>query len=146
MIILKHFSELTPAELYDALQLREEVFQLEQNCLYRDIDDKDRFCWHLLLYADGLLMAYARLVPEGVSYDGYCSIGRVVSRTVSRREGWGRQVMAEAMARVPVLFPGLPVRISAQAYLQRFYESFGFRVVSEPYLEDDIPHLAMVRE
>lgn len=144
-LYLKYFDELSPAELYDLLQLREEVFQLEQHCLYRDIDDKDRQCWHLLLYRDGRLAAYARLVPEGVSYEGYCSIGRVVSRTARRREGWGRQIMEATLEKLPLLFPGVPVKISAQAYLQRFYESFGFRPASEPYLEDDIPHIAMVR-
>ncbi len=143
--ILRPFSELTAQELYDALQLREEVFQLEQNCLYKDIDDKDRHCWHLLLYRAEELVAYARLVPEGISYQGYSSIGRVVSKTIYRKEGYGRLLMQEAVQQVVQLFPDHPVKISAQAYLQKFYESYGFVKVSEPYMEDDIPHIAMVR-
>lgn len=143
--IFKYFDDLTPSELYDLLQLREEVFQIEQNCIYKDIDDKDRKCWHLLLYKETGLAAYARLVPEGVSYSGYTSIGRVVSKTEWRKEGFGKQLMKEAIVRLLQLFPDKDIKISAQAYLQKFYEDFGFVRVSEPYLEDDILHIAMVR-
>lgn len=126
------------------LQLREEVFQIEQNCIYKDIDDKDRQCWHLLLYKEDELVAYARLVPDKISYDGYVSIGRVVSKPKYRKEGYGRKVMDEAMLQMKTLFPDQSIKISAQAYLQKFYESFGFEKVSEPYMEDDIPHIAMI--
>ena len=141
--ILKYFDDLNADEVYDMLQLREEVFQIEQNCIYKDMDDKDRHCWHLLMYKEAELVAYARLVPGAVSYPAYCSIGRVASKTKYRKEGYGRQLMQEAMLQVKRLFPGFPVKISAQAYLQKFYESFGFIKVSEPYMEDDIPHIAM---
>ncbi len=143
--IFKYFDDLTPSELYDLLQLREEVFQIEQNCIYRDIDDKDRKCWHLLLYMESGLAAYARLVPEGISYNGYTSIGRVASKTVWRKEGFGKQLMKEAIEKLVQLFPDKDIKISAQAYLQEFYEGFGFVRVSEPYMEDDIPHIAMVK-
>ncbi|MDB5226076.1 MAG: hypothetical protein JWN78_269 [Bacteroidota bacterium] len=144
--IFKYFDDLSATEMYDLLQLREEVFQIEQNCIYKDIDDKDREAWHLLIYKDKGLMAYARIIPAGISYDKYVSIGRVVSKTKYRKEGYGRLVMHEAMKEITKLFPGIPVKISAQAYLQKFYEDFGFIKVSEPYLEDDIPHIAMIAD
>ncbi len=143
--VFTYFDDLTPTQLYDLLQLREEVFQIEQNCIYKDIDDKDRKCWHLLLYKESQLAAYARLVPEGISYQGYTSIGRVVSKTAWRKEGYGKLLMKEAIKKLVQLFPDKDIKISAQAYLQKFYEDFGFIKVSEPYLEDYIPHIAMVK-
>jgi len=142
--ILKYFDDLTIPELYDILQLREEVFQIEQNCIYKDIDDKDKKCYHLMLYNDDELVAYCRLVPEGISYNGYSSIGRVVSKTKYRKEGFGRQLMSKAMEKIVKVFRYLPIKISAQLYLQKFYESYGFVVEGEWYMEDDIPHIAMV--
>lgn len=142
--VLKYFSDLSAVELYDLLQLRENVFQLEQQCLYRDIDDKDRSCWHLLMYKDQVLVAYARLVPEGVSYEDYVSIGRVVTHPEFRRSAYGIALMEEAIVKMDNLFPGVSVKISAQAYLQKFYERFGFVICSVPYMEDDIPHIAML--
>ena len=142
--ILKYFDKLTPAELHDLLQLREEVFQLEQDCLYKDIDGKDPKCWHLLYFHHQELVAYARLVPPGVSYEGYSSIGRVVSSPQYRKEGYGRILMQEAIDKTQQLFPGIPIKISAQSYLQKFYHGFGFKVSSEPYLEDNIPHMEMI--
>ena len=143
--ILKYFDDLTIPELYDILQLREEVFQIEQNCIYKDIDDKDKKCYHLMLYNNTELVAYCRLVPEGISYDGYASIGRVVSKTNYRKEGYGRQLMEKAMEKIAKVFPYLPVKISAQLYLQKFYESYGFITEGEWYMEDEIPHIAMVK-
>ncbi len=143
--ILKHFNDLTVQELYDLLQLREEVFQIEQNCIYKDIDDKDQKCCHLLLYKENELVAYCRLMPNGISYDMYSSIGRVVSKTKYRKEGFGRLLMQESIAQIEHLFPTVPIKISAQLYLQKFYESFGFIVVGEWYMEDEIPHIAMVK-
>lgn len=143
--ILRHFNDLTVHELYDLLQLREEVFQIEQNCLYKDIDDKDKECYHLLLYKETELIAYSRMVPEGISYDGYVSIGRVASKTKYRKEGFGRLLMKETMQQLQNLFPDSPIKISAQKYLQKFYESYGFTAEGEWYMEDDIPHIAMIR-
>lgn len=142
--ILKYFDDLTIPELYDILQLREEVFQIEQNCIYKDIDDKDKKCFHLMLYKEQELVAYCRLVPAGISYDGYASIGRVVSKPIYRKDGFGKKLMEQAMQKMTHVFPHSSIKISAQAYLQKFYESFGFVRVSDEYMEDDIPHIAMV--
>ena len=144
--ILKYFDDLTTLELYDILQLREEVFQIEQNCIYKDIDDKDKKCYHLMLYNNNELVAYCRLVPEKSSYNGYSSIGRVVSKTKYRKEGFGKQLMSKALEKTTQVFPHLPIKISAQLYLQKFYESYGFVVVGEWYIEDEIQHIEMVKE
>lgn len=144
--VLKYFDDLNIQELYDILQLREEVFQIEQNCIYKDIDDKDKKCYHLMLYVDNELVAYCRLVPEAISYDGYVSIGRVVSKTKYRRAGYGKHLMEKAMDKMMQIFPYLPIKISAQLYLQKFYESYGFVVEGEWYIEDEIPHIAMVKK
>lgn len=144
--ILKYFDDLTVTELYDVLQLREDVFQIEQNCIYKDIDDKDRKCYHLMLYKNAELVAYCRLVPSGISYEGYASIGRVVSSSKYRKEGYGRHLMVKAMEKITQVFPHLPIKISAQLYLQKFYESFGFTAVGEWYMEDEIPHIAMIKK
>lgn len=144
--ILKYFDDLSVQELYDILQLREEVFQIEQYCIYKDIDDKDKKCFHLMLYQETELVAYCRLVPEGISYGGYSSIGRVVSKSKYRKEGYGKLIMAKAMEKIAQVFPHLPIKISAQQYLQKFYEDFGFTKIGEWYMEDDIPHIAMVKE
>ena len=142
--ILKHFNDLSVLELYDLLQLREEVFQIEQNCIYKDIDDKDKECYHLLFYKAKELVAYCRIVPKGISYDEYVSIGRVVSKPKYRKEGFGRLLMKEAMLQMQNLYPDSPIKISAQKYLQKFYESYGFVAEEEWYMEDDIPHIAMI--
>lgn len=142
--ILKYFDDLSIQELYDILQLREEVFQLEQNCVYKDIDDRDKKSYHLMLYKDAELVAYCRLIPKGITYDDYVCIGRVVSKTKYRREGFGRQLMSKAMEKIAQVFPYIPIKISAQLYLQKFYESFGFVRISDEYMEDDIPHIAMI--
>jgi ElaA protein len=143
--ILKYFDDLSPSEVYDFLQLREDVFQIEQDCIYKDIDDKDQQCWHLMLFEKKELLAYARIVPEGISYGGYISIGRVVSKRKYRKKGYGRLLMKEAMQQMEQLFSGKPCKISAQAYLVNFYESFGFVTSGETYLEDNIPHIAMIK-
>ncbi len=146
--ICSPFYELTLDQFYASMVLRQEVFIVEQNCPYLDADGKDAQSWHLLGYtADkGELAVYARLVPRGVSYPEYASIGRVVSSPRLRRKGLGRDLMRESLKRIKEHFPNVPVKISAQYYLLKFYQSFGFRAVGESYLEDDIPHIAMVRE
>lgn len=146
MFILKHFNDLTAKQLYDILQLREAVFQLEQNCLYKDIDDKDKECYHLMHYQNNELISYARLVPKGISYTDYNSIGRVVSQPNKRKNGYGKLLMIEAMNAMQTIFPDEPIKISAQLYLKKFYESFGFLAIGESYLEDDIPHIAMIKD
>ena len=149
------FEELTPRELHDAFQLRSAVFVVEQTCPFLDIDGVDSACWHLLGFAplspgrgaggEGQLIAYARLVPPGVKYPEP-SIGRVVSSKDARRTGAGRALMKEAVAQAEKLWPGKRLRIGAQMYLKAFYESFGFTQSSEPYDEDGILHIEMIRE
>ncbi|MCR5889192.1 GNAT family N-acetyltransferase [Hymenobacter sp. J193] len=141
----KPFPELSLAELYDLLQLRSEVFVVEQTCAFQDIDGQDQAAWHLLGYAEsGELAAYARLFAAGISYPE-ASIGRVVVSPKFRRYGLGRQLLQESLATVAAQFGPQPIQIGAQQYLQSFYESFGFRQVGQGYLEDGIPHLHMVR-
>ena len=138
------FEELTARELHDAFQLRSAVFVVEQTCPFLDIDGADPACWHILGRQDGRLVAYCRLVPPGVKYPEP-SIGRVTSARDARRTGAGRSLMREALARADALWPRQALRIGAQMYLKAFYESFGFRQSSEPYDEDGILHIEMIR-
>jgi len=139
------FDALTTRELYEIMVLRQAVFVVEQNCPYLDADGKDLASWHLLgRDANGQLAAYTRLLPEGVSYPGYASIGRVVSAPEARGTGAGRVVMQRSIEMCRHLFGPCPIKIGAQTYLLRFYESFGFRSTGEQYLEDGIPHTKMV--
>ena len=141
--ICKRFEELTPEELYAVIKLRNEVFVVEQNCVYQDADGKDVCCFHLLGYADNNLAAYARLVPAKTAFQEI-SIGRVVTSPAYRKVGAGRQLMHKAIEQCYELFGKQPIRIGAQLYLKKFYESFGFVQMSEMYLEDDIPHIEML--
>jgi len=142
-IQLKAFDDLHPKELYDILQLRSEVFVVEQQCIYLDADGKDPASFHLLIYLDLQLVACCRMLPPGLSYEGYCSIGRVASSPTQRGKNFGRLLMEQAITFCLNTFQA-PIKISAQAYLEKFYRELGFETVSAPYLEDDIPHLAMV--
>ncbi len=142
----KPFYELTALQLYAVMALRQEVFVVEQNCPYLDADGKDLKGWHLMGYDDeGQLVAYARLLPKNVAYDNHASIGRVVVSSIIRRQGFGRGLMKAALDNMEQLFPGDTIKISAQTYLREFYESLGFVVSGESYLEDDIPHFPMVQ-
>jgi len=139
------FEKLSLKELYDSMALRQEVFVVEQDCPYLDADGKDEAGQHLLGYnANGKLMAYTRLLPPGISYPDYASIGRVVTSPLVRRTGAGKVLMRESIAWCARLYGEVPIKISAQVYLIRFYESFGFKKVGAEYLEDDIPHVGMV--
>jgi ElaA protein len=139
------FAELTLAELYASMVLRQEVFVVEQHCPYQDADGRDQAAWHVMgRDSTDALVAYARILAPGVAYAGHPSIGRVVTSAAARRTGAGRELMAEALGHTVRLFPGQSIKISAQSYLRRFYESFGFEVVGDEYLEDDIPHLPML--
>ncbi len=141
----KPFDTLTLAELYALLQLRSEVFVVEQTCAFQDIDGHDQAALHLLGHtATGELAAYARLFEAGRSY-AQASIGRVVTSPRYRGHGLGRQLLHEAIAQCEVQFGAQPIKIGAQQYLLAFYESFGFVQEGDGYLEDDIPHVHMVR-
>ena len=137
------WSKLTTDALYSILALRAEVFVVEQNCPYQDLDGKDLKSLHVCGYAeDGSLCAYARLVMPGVSYNEW-SIGRVVTSPLVRRTGAGEALMRVCMTHFAEHHIAA-VRISAQSYLHDFYSKFGFVRVSEEYLEDDIPHMEML--
>lgn len=139
------FDQLTPLELYAIMALRQEVFVVEQNCPYLDADGKDIQAWHLMgRDVENNLVAYTRLLPEGVSYGGFVSIGRVVSSPAARGAGAGREVMRRSIDMCRHLFGPAPIKIGAQTYLLRFYESLGFRSTGEEYLEDGIPHTKMI--
>ena len=141
------FDRLDRRDLYALLQLRCAVFIVEQNCPYLDPDGKDVLEGTHHLYArdaGGRVLACLRLLAPGVSY-AHPSIGRVASAASTRGSGLGRELMRRGIADCQRLWPGRPIRIGAQAYLQRFYERLGFVVDSAPYLEDGIPHLEMER-
>ena len=141
----KPFEALTLAELYALLQLRSEVFVVEQTCVFQDIDGHDQAAYHLLGHtATGELAACARLFGPGLSYE-QVSIGRVVTAPRHRRAGLGRALLTQAVAECAALFGAQPIKIGAQCYLQAFYESFGFVQQGKPYLEDGIPHMYMLR-
>jgi ElaA protein len=141
------FGELTTADLYAVVRLREAVFIVEQNCPYPDADGRDPNAWHLLGWVQGpterALVAYARIFEPGVRYD-QASIGRVVTAGEVRGTGVGKALMAEALRRLKSLAPGQPVKIAAQRRLEDFYLGFGFRTVSDPYEEDGIIHVDMI--
>ena len=142
------FSELTTADLYSVVRLREAVFIVEQNCPYPDSDGRDPNAWHLLGWSQRstgrVLVAYARIFEPGVRYDE-ASIGRVVTAPEVRGTGKGRALMAEALRRIDSLMPGQPIRIAAQRRLEDFYLGLGFKTVSDPYEEDGIIHVDMLR-
>lgn len=142
---IKPFTALSSAELYQLLQLRSEVFVVEQNCVYQDIDGKDEKALHVLGFSDGKIVAYCRLFTAGDYFDTP-SIGRVVIAQEYRDKKWGHSLMQEAIDAIAVHYGVQPITISAQLYLKKFYESHGFVQHGEQYLEDGIPHIKMVRE
>ena len=141
----QRFQDLGVDRLYDALALRCRVFVLEQGA-YLDPDGVDRQCWHLLGHDDaGVLQAYLRVVDPGVKY-AEPSIGRVITAPEVRGQGLGRQLFGQGLARCLATWPAKAIRISAQAHLEGFYGTYGFHAVGQPYLEDNIPHLEMLRQ
>lgn len=141
---LKSFTQLSTLELFDYLKLRQSVFVVEQTCPYPDIDDVDKASHHLLGYdSDQGLVACARLIPAGVSYE-QASIGRIATSLSYRGKGTGRELVAKCIVEMGRLFPDTPIKIGAQQRLEAFYQSFGFETVSDMYIEDDIPHIHML--
>ena len=142
---VKGFQELTNDELYGIMVIRQEVFSVEQNCPYLDADGLDQGAFHVLGTVKGMgLVAYSRLCPKGVSYSDYVSITRVVNKIGVRGKGVGRKLMDFNMSYMNRHFKEMPIKISAQTYLTAFYQSYGFQTVGESYLEDGIPHIAMI--
>jgi ElaA protein len=144
----KTFAELTLDELYRMLVLRQQVFVVEQRCVYQDADGYDRGAYHLLGAEDHpeapLLAAYLRVLPPRLKYP-QVSFGRVVIAPEARRHGHGRALVQKGLDFIEARYPRVPIRIGAQDYLRGFYEDFGFRVMGDVYDEDGIPHVDMVR-
>jgi ElaA protein len=139
----KAFGELTPEELYKILRLRSEVFVVEQNCVFLDMDNKDFFCDHLMGWEGEELLGYSRIVPAGISY-AESSIGRIVSSPAARGRGVGRDLLQQGIETLYRIHGKKDIRIGAQYYLLKFYESFGFVQTGEIYLEDGIEHIEML--
>jgi ElaA protein len=142
---IKAFENLLVHELYDIMKLRSEIFVVEQNCVYLDLDGKDKLALHLFGELEGKIVAYSRLFKPGISFDN-ASIGRVVVDANFRDRKWGHDLMREAIAGILSHFGESKITIGAQLYLKKFYESHGFVQSSEMYLEDDIPHIEMKKE
>lgn len=140
--IIKSFSELTTSELYQILQLRSEVFVVEQDCVYQDIDFKDQKVLHVLGYKNNTIIAYTRIFKPGDYFEN-ASIGRVVVKQLERKYGYGHELMKVSIEAIKDAFHQEKITISAQLYLKKFYESHGFIQVGETYLEDGIPHIRM---
>lgn len=142
---IKAFDDLSVHELYDILRLRSAIFVVEQNCVYLDLDGKDKVALHLMGVYDGKIVAHSRLFAAGISFDA-ASIGRVTVDPEFRDRKWGHDLMRESIAGIAHYFGESTITIGAQLYLQKFYESHGFVQTSEMYLEDDIPHIEMQRQ
>jgi len=145
-IEVKKFEEFTIDKLYDTLQLRSEVFVVEQDCVYQDIDGKDRKALHVIGTDEHeKIVAYTRIFDAG-DYFEKASIGRVVVSQEARAYGYGHDIMKASIAAIQEHYDTTSVKISAQTYLKKFYESHGFVQIGEEYLEDGIPHIGMFRE
>ena len=142
-IIIKPFDALTKQELYSILQLRSAVFVLEQHCIYQDVDGKDQKAFHLMGYKNDMLVAYTRMFKPG-DYFKEASIGRVLVKKSFRQHRYGYDIMNASVAFIRNDLKQSTIKISAQAYLKTFYNNVGFNEVGETYLEDDIPHIAMI--
>lgn len=139
------FNELSTGELYDILQLRSEVFVVEQDCVYQDVDGKDHRAIHILGYIQEHLAAYARIFAPGEYFDE-CAIGRVVVSPNHRSGGYGKAIMEAAIQKAIQHFGATEIAVSAQTYLHKFYNDLGFHPIGEEYLEDGIPHIKMIRK
>ena len=142
---IRSFAQLSNEELYRVLQLRAEVFVVEQNCVYQDADDLDQGGYHVLGFSQNQeIHAYTRVLPPGSTYSEYASIGRVITSQSFRNQGHGKPLMSFTLAQCQLLYPNHKTKISAQSYLIKFYNGLGFQEIGEEYLEDGIPHIAMV--
>lgn len=137
-------NELSPLQVYALLEARSAVFVVEQNCVYQDMDGLDVHALHLIGWSDTQVAACLRILAPGVKYVEP-SIGRVVTTQPFRGTGTGRALLELGVARMDSDYPTLATRIGAQAYLQKFYQDFGFRTVSDVYLDDGIEHVEMLR-
>ncbi|MCF6213314.1 MAG: GNAT family N-acetyltransferase [Flavobacteriaceae bacterium] len=142
--LLKKFNELTTTELYAILKLRSEIFVVEQNCAYQDLDNKDQKALHLFTEKKGKIAAYTRLFKPG-DYYKEAAIGRVLITTSQRGVGLGHKLIEKSILELKRIYGNNPIKIGAQTHLKSFYEAHGFIQSSEEYLEDGIPHIYMIR-
>jgi len=143
-IEIKSFHELSLEDLYMVLQLRSQVFVVEQDCVYQDIDGKDQKALHILGFENTELVAYTRCFKPG-DYFEQASIGRVIVKENFRKYGYGHEIMKASLKAILERFETTSIKLSAQQYLTAFYESHGFQQTGEGYLEDGIPHIAMIK-
>ena len=139
----KHFTELSVTQLYDILQLRSEVYVVEQQCIFLDMDGIDKLCYHLFCYKQNSLAACCRLIAPDIAYPNKAAIGRVVNAASVRGKGIGKRLMQLAVEKCKELFPSSDIKIGAQLYLKDWYASFGFIPCGDIYLEDGIEHIHM---
>ena len=144
-IKVKKFKELTTQELYGLLQLRSEVFVVEQDCVYQDIDYKDQKALHVIGIKNDKIVAYTRVFKPG-DYFKYASIGRVVVAENERNFKYGYDIMEASIKAISTHYNESTIKISAQTYLTKFYNNLGFKQIGEEYLEDGIPHIAMIKK
>lgn len=142
-IQIKAFNHLSLQELYAILQLRSEIFVVEQDCVYQDLDGKDEKAFHVLGFKKNRLVAYTRIFEPGYYFDE-ASIGRVVVRVSERKYGYGYEIMTTSIQAIQIHYRTSNIRISAQCYLKRFYNNLNFVEDGEAYLEDGIPHISML--
>ncbi|MBK6362290.1 MAG: GNAT family N-acetyltransferase [Saprospiraceae bacterium] len=144
-IEVKTFNQLTNKELYKVLDLRNKVFIVEQNCVYLDTDNKDYKSHHFMIWdKDQKLMGYSRILPPGIAYSDYCSIGRVITSKENRGSGLGQKLMKMVVEQTKLLYPDTFIKIEAQSYLINFYKSFGFEPIGDDYMLDGILHREMI--
>lgn len=143
-ISVKTFNQLTLDELYYVLQLRSEVFVVEQDCVYQDVDGKDQNALHIIGKNNNIIIAYTRIFKPG-DYFKEASIGRVVVSENMRYLKYGNQIMVASINTIETSFKTSKIKLSAQKYLEKFYTSLGFKTIGESYLEDGIPHIAMIK-
>ena len=141
----KYFNSMTPDELYEILRLRSEIFVVEQNCIYNDLDGHDKEALHFFISENSRIIAYSRVLKPGIRFTEYL-IGRVVVKKEKRRRNLGNLIVNYAKHYILNEMDGIKIRISAQQYLQKFYENLGFEIVTDLYLEDGIPHYGMLYE
>lgn len=145
MIKIKKFDELTLNELYDILNLRAEIFVVDQNCPYNDVDGKDKNSVHFMIWENDKLEGYIRVIKPGISYDSV-SIGRVIVRKSARHKGYAKKLLISGIEFITNEWNENKIEISAQTYLENFYKSLNFKTTSDVYLEDEIPHVHMIFE
>lgn len=141
----RSFNELSLNELYDMLRLRTEVFVVEQNCVYQDMDGKDENALHILGSKNGKLVAYSRIFPPG-EYFEEPAIGRILVRKSERKNSYGHEILEASMKAIAEYYDAPVIKLSAQTYLTKFYEAHGFEQIGKGYMEDGIPHIAMLKK